>query len=74
MKAKIIDLFTGKEIIGIPYNGKTAKDVMDYLMKYQNPRTGASVTDDEFKIIDTLLKMIENSSGIAREEALEQGA
>lgn len=72
--AKVIDLFTRKEITKLPFDADNARDIMDYLMQYKNPRTGAQVSPAEFEIIDQLLLMLENNSGTMRQEVFERGA
>jgi hypothetical protein len=70
MKAKVIDLFTRKEITESLYSPESASEIIGYLMKYESE----SNSDEDYKIIDNLLRMLENNSGVAREEVLKKGA
>jgi hypothetical protein len=73
-KAKVIEIFTRKEITEMPYKTQNAKDVMKYLMDYKNPRTGEAISSEEYQIINQLVYMMENNSGVTREEVFQQGA
>ncbi len=72
--AKVIDLFTRVEVSKLPFDADNSRDIMDYLMQYKNPRTGAQITPAEFEIIEHLLFMLENNSGTKRQEVFERGA
>jgi len=70
--AKVVNIFSKQEITEMPYSMESASDIMLYLMQYGNPRTGDPVTQKEMTILDNLLSMVENNSGILREEVLER--
>lgn len=71
--AKVIDLHTKKEITAPPYEKENALRIMEYLMDYANPRTGGHSPMD-YKILDQLINMVENNSGVFREEVFKQEA
>jgi hypothetical protein len=72
--AKVIDIFTKKEVTQVPYASKDAQDIMEYIIKYKNPRTEKEASKEEMAIVDTLLYFLENNSGTLREDLMERGA
>jgi hypothetical protein len=72
--AKVIEIFSKREMTEMPYTIENAQDIIDYLIKYKNPRTGDGITNEEFVIIDQLLRIVENNSGTNRADVFERGA
>lgn len=71
--AKVINIVTKQAETELPFNEEDAKEVMNYLMKYKS-NTRASLSNCELNIMNSLIKLVENNSGVDCLEALQETA
>ena len=67
--SKVINIFTKKEIIELPFDRQAAQNVMGYLLNYK-ASDFMNLTMSERLIIDHILNYVANASGADSNEML----
>lgn len=71
--AKVINIVTKQEETELPFNAADAKEVMAYLMKYKSSMR-SSLSHCELNIMNSLIRLVENNSGVDCIEAMQETA
>ena len=66
---KVINMFTREEMTELLISQEHGKNIIEHLMKYVNAED-VTHYNPEYGVIDSLIRIIENNSGVSKDEIL----